>query len=92
MELPVALESALGAVLDTHVVASWKLTADNASDPVLVVRLKPVLENQHGSVNTHGYKRKTANQMKRDKERMAFSSLPDPRFDSLDEFKKRRKR
>ena len=70
MELPVALESALGAILDTHVVASWKLTADNASDPVLVVRLKPVLENQHGSVNTHGYKRKTANQMKRDKERM----------------------
>ena len=67
MELPSALETVLGALLTNHSVTSWKVASENQT-PVVVLRLKPVSENQD-SVSTQVYRRKPQSQIARDKRR-----------------------
>ena len=69
MELPKALESVLGALLDNHSITSWKVTAEG-QDPTVILRLRSTGVNQDG-VSMSAYRRKSASQVLRDRRRMA---------------------
>ena len=65
-----ALEGILETLLSNHVVASWKVTSEGHNYPTVVLRFKPVSENQDG-VPTQLYRRKSQSQLLRDRQRLA---------------------
>ena len=74
MELPIALDSALKALLSCHSVSSWKIAAEG-QNPTVIVRLRPVTQQsvcqrQSGEhADTVSFKRKTPCQINRDRRR-----------------------
>ena len=71
MELPIALETALKALLSFHSVSSWKITAEGPN-PTVILRLRP--ENQPSAcesvrVDSCSFRRKTPSQLYRDRRR-----------------------
>ena len=74
MDLPIALDVALKALLASHAVCSWKIAAERQNLTV-IVRLRPVhvpsvFNNGVPHVNTVAYRRKSPSQMQRDRQRM----------------------
>ena len=69
MELPCALESVLGALLQNHLINSWKVTSEGVN-PCVVLRLKPLDDTQE-RVTTQAYRRKPQSQIERDRRRAA---------------------
>ena len=72
MDFPLALESALKALLGCHSIYSWKITAEG-ENPTVILRLRQDTEQracQSGvHVNTAAYKRKPPSQIHRDRRR-----------------------
>ena len=75
MELPIALDTALKALLSCHSVQSWKITAEGPH-PTIIMRLRP--ESQPTSCQSGvrvdsvsgSFRRKTTSQIYRDKRRL----------------------
>ena len=70
MELPIALDVALKALLSCHSVYSWKI-ATEGQNPTVVLRLRPETQQSdcQASVNTVAFKRKPPCQINRDRRR-----------------------
>ena len=73
MELPIALESALKALLNHHSIFSWKIAGDGPSLAV-ILRLRPETQQGENHVVVHDrvsymYRRKPPGQISRDKRR-----------------------
>ena len=70
MDLPIALDTALKALLSCHAVNSWKITAEGPN-PTVILRLRPA-ENQPSACHSTtradnvSFKRKTPCQIHRD--------------------------
>ena len=74
MDLPIALDASLRALLASHAVSSWKIAAERQNLTV-ILRLRPVhvpsvFNNGVPHVNTVAYRRKSPSQMQRDRQRM----------------------
>ena len=74
MDLPIALDDALKALLASHAVSSWKIAAERQNLTV-ILRLRPVpvpnvCHNGVPHVNTVAFRRKSPSQMQRDRQRM----------------------
>ena len=69
MELPCALESVLGVLLQNHFVNSWKISSEGVN-PTVVLRLRP-FDNNQDRVTTQAYRRKSKGQVDRDRKRAA---------------------
>ena len=74
MDLPIALDASLKALLASHEVSSWKIAAERQNLTV-IVRLKPVTvpsvyNNGVPQINTVAFRRKSPSQMQRDRQRM----------------------
>ena len=73
MSLPLALDSALKAMLMNHNVSSWKI-ASEGQNPTVVLRLKPNRPLQDGerwhTDRSEAYRRKTPSQIARDRRRV----------------------
>ena len=71
MEFPIALESALKALLNHHSISSWKIAGDGPSLAV-ILRLRPESqqgENHGGVLERVSYRRKPPGQINRDRRR-----------------------
>ena len=72
MELPIALDTALKALLSCHSVYSWKIAAEG-QNPTVILRLRPETQpsaHENGSrVDTVTFKRKPPSQIHRDRRR-----------------------
>ena len=72
MELPIALDTAIKALLGCHSVYSWKITAEGPN-PTVILRLRPETEpsvRRSGErIDTVAYRRKPPCQIQRDKRR-----------------------
>ena len=72
MELPIALDTALRALLSCHSVYSWKIAAEG-QNPTVILRLRPATQQsvyQNGvRADTVAFRRKTSCQINRDRRR-----------------------
>ena len=73
MELPIALDTALKALLSCHAVSSWKIAAEG-QNPTVILRLRPEKQpsaRHNGAcvVDTVTFKRKPPSQIQRDRRR-----------------------
>ena len=72
MELPIALDTALRALLSCHSVSSWKIAAEG-QNPTVILRLRPETHEsarQDGAkLHTVAFKRKPPSQINRDRQR-----------------------
>ena len=74
MDLPIALDASLRALLASHAVFSWKIAAERQNLTV-ILRLRPVhvpslCHNGLPHVNSVAFRRKSPSQMQRDRQRM----------------------
>ena len=73
MDLPIALETALKALLSNHAVCSWKITGDGPN-PCVILRLRAENEQNTCTSGVHTdsftFRRKTPSQMLRDRRRI----------------------
>ena len=71
MDLPMALENVLEALLKNHTISNWKVgMSDGYDTPHLVLRFRPNSDSDRGTVNTQVYRRKQPSQVARDKQRL----------------------
>ena len=98
MDLPIALDKALQALLSCHYVASWKIAAEG-QNPTIIMRLRPETQpsarHNGASVDTVTFKRKPPSQILRDRRRAEEfkqrkdnaenPNVPDPDFASKSE-------
>ena len=71
MDLPIALDVTLKALLSCHSVQSWKI-ATEGQNPTVILRLRPETQQSacHKRVDTGAFKRKPPSQILRDRRRV----------------------
>ena len=74
MDLPIALDASLRALLTSHAISSWKIAAERQNLTV-ILRLRPVhvqsvCHSGLSHVNNVAFRRKSPSQMQRDRQRM----------------------